>query len=157
MRFSIDVEDTLWGTSSVYNDRYIDGATFEVEVEGSKVTYLGSTNQYPSVTPTTGSNGNTKAQWVPDQTGIANIIGAIGAVGKDSLGNSVAGLLIQHIGTVIPKWHITNPDRTDYLFGGTESPGTPPSLTFIVKDSVQYYVGVKTQAASLAWTVTPEH
>jgi len=63
MRFSIDVEDTLWGTSGVYNDRYIDGATFEVEVDGNTLTYLGQTNQYPSVTPTSGSNGNTKAEW----------------------------------------------------------------------------------------------
>jgi hypothetical protein len=151
LSFLVDVITTLKGTSEVYNDVYTDEVKFQVDLDHIKVTVSNITNFAPKVSPSSGSSGTATATWVPDGIGITNMVSATGFI--SSLDNSVS-LLINHTGTVLPKWNVIDIYSGNYTFGGDAAPGSPPSLTFIGRDSAQVYNLV---GGVYTYTVTPLH
>lgn len=150
MSFEIDAITTLHQTSETYNDTYTDEVKFQIDIDHGNITASNIQNFAPNVTPASGSSGNASATWVPDGIGISNMTGIGTAILAPD--NSV-NILLLHSGTILPKWTITDQSGT-YNTGGTSSPGTPPGIVFIAKDSAQTYDKV---SGVYIYTVTPLH
>jgi len=154
LSFDVDVDVTILKTSEVYNDHYNDGASFEVDVDEHDIVSIPiSVNRAPTVTPASGSSGNTTATWVADGIGLTNIVGGFGAFGNDSV-----SVLITHSGTITPKWNVMDPVLGDYSFGNEATPGVPGALVFAAADSVQHLTEDNGTGGKIiiTYTITPK-
>jgi hypothetical protein len=160
LSFIVKLETNLSNTSGVYDDKYHDEGTLQVDVKNIQVTVSNFKNQAPTVTPSSGSGGGEKAQWMPDGIGVINVIGGQGVViPPDSTGYRHVAMTFTHTGTVLPSWLITEPDGSTSTIKGEPVPGGVLSTVFILKDSAQVIDPLKGTAAGgiEVVTVTPIH
>jgi hypothetical protein len=164
LSFSVKTIFNTTNTSGVYNDKYHDEATFEVDVKNRLVSVPANKiqNQAPSETPSSGTGSNQRADWIPDPFGVINITGGIGYVLQDSLNfnNTDVAIILTHTNTKNPSWTITNlTNGSTSPLVGEPVPGYPGALYFLMKDSVQIMdPGKGTPLEGLMTvTVTPIH
>jgi hypothetical protein len=133
--FYVSFDMYVYNTSGVYNDTFADNASLRVYVVNGVVSLDSILNFPPVVYPESGSNALYKAVWIPDNIGTINIVSGLGIVGTDDTSVSV---ILQHSGTVSPKWQITAlSDGTTSTFGGESTPGWPAAFTFSTKQQAQ--------------------
>jgi hypothetical protein len=132
LSFSVQLDDSITGTSQVYKDLYHDGASFQVDIKGNTVTLSKIVNQAPTVTPPFGSGGDgTAAKWIPDSIGITNINDVNLAFAYDTtLGNKNVTIYFDQSATVTPSWSINSPINGKYIVDSAPVPGFPVYLFF---------------------------
>jgi hypothetical protein len=139
LSFYVALYAEIHNTSGVYNDAYRDGAIMEISVVNGVVSFPADSleNNEPNAYPPSGSSGQNSAVWIPDPIGIINVTGEFGFVAEDTV-----IVFLTHTGTVLPKWQLTSGGVTS-TFGGTPTPGWPPSFVFSLRDTaIQYPVKI---------------
>ncbi len=160
--FSVTVTVDLTGTSDVYDDKYHDECTFRVDVKSGQVSIPqdGIQNQAPTVTPSSGNGGGSKAEWVSDNVGLINITGGQGVVTPpDSAGYRVVALTFTEPGTLGPGWKTTNSQGYTSTVQPYSQVGVPMTMSFEMKDEFQTIDPLEgTKAAGeIKITITPIH
>ncbi len=147
--FDVKIEMHATGTNSCFLDDYKDEATMHVDVDrNDAVTISNIQNQPPTVSPTSGSDDEFTCTWVPDQTGLVNIVKASGTVSPT--GNVPSGIRKAAFITInsdgqgsytlsgyLPKWTVTDPYGYYETEGGISLPSFPPAVNIVLRDSIQ--------------------
>jgi hypothetical protein len=125
--FFVSILINIYNTSEVFNDTFSDNASLKVYVVNGAISFDSIRNFPPIVFPSSGQNGFYKATWIEDNIGLINITGALGVIETDT---SIT-VVLEHSGTVTPKWQLTALSDGTTTYGGGESvPGWPPGFTF---------------------------
>jgi hypothetical protein len=151
--FIIRASISVYNTSGVYNDFYVDSTSFQVDVDlsDSVVTCSAFTNQPATVTPPSGTNGQTKADWINDGIGLTNVTSALGVFYGDSI-----TIVLGHTNTVTPKWKFTSlVGGTDFTDGGDDIPGYPTAVVFAAVKMAQTGTYINNNKIVEKWSATP--
>jgi len=154
--FDVSVILQIMKTSDVYNDKYLDSASFTVDVNENGATLSNFLNYPPSVTPPSGSAGNTSAQWTPDATGITNITGGTAYHTVTAIPNTPDTIAMLFVNQgITPIWTVTD-QFGPATSGGDPVVGAPASFLFGMADSVQHIYFTNGGTLSMFFTITPK-
>jgi len=154
--FDVSVIVEIIKTSAVYNDKYNDSASFTVDVKDTGVALSNFMNYPPSVTPPSGSSGNTTAQWTPDPTGVTNITGGQALRGGTNIPNTPDTIAILFVNQgITPIWTVTD-QLGPVTSGGEPVIGAPASFLFGMADTVQHIRYNNGGTFTMYVTITPK-
>jgi hypothetical protein len=153
--FIINVFISAYKTSGVYNDYYVDSASFQADLDlsDSVVTFSAFTNVPPSATPPSGYNDVSSAKFINDGIGLTNVTYALGVFSPG--GDSVV-IVLGHTNTVLPKWQVTSlVGGSNYTTGGDDVPGYPTAVTIAPVKMAQNGIYLNYNGILERWSATP--
>jgi hypothetical protein len=158
LSFNVKFQVIMHHTSFFIADRYIDGATMQVDAKYGDVTISKVQNQVPSADPSTDTYGDATVTFSADQIGVTDIDESKTTGKFDGKGNII--ITVAHKSdTFYPLWNIKdNHDAGHATQGGYLTAGVPTEFTFPITDKTQTVVSsLVLDPDSLVVTATPRN